>query len=294
MLADRANRKNIMVVLDTLSGIAVFLVFLFFCEENSIPLIGGLLVALSILGAFESPTVQACVPQMQTGDNILKGNAVVNQISAVAALLTPFTGSIFYTAFGIQPILMTTAICFFLTAFLECFIQLEYHKPAQKQRIFQILREDNTKIEGQKSLLVYDFLRCMPVPGRRNLSVLCQYLLQISDFGAVILCWADCLQYFFHFCSFSDSGAYTAEYNRKSHGICVYHFYVYTAFGANSIRLSFRRLCPKCISCFDTHRHCDMLDWFFGISFFLPDQPGFVTLEVWNLPYRRMWSGSEI
>lgn len=41
-------------------------------------------VVLSILGAFETPTIQACVPQMQTDDNIIKGNAAVNQIAAVS------------------------------------------------------------------------------------------------------------------------------------------------------------------------------------------------------------------
>lgn len=142
ILADRANRRNIMVALDALSGIAVLLVFLLFRAENNILLIGGLLVILSVLGAFESPTVQACVPQMQTGDNILKGNAVVNQVAAIAGLITPFTGSIFYTAFGIRPVLIAAAICFFLTAFLECFIQLEYQRPVKKQRVSQILRED--------------------------------------------------------------------------------------------------------------------------------------------------------
>lgn len=141
MLADRMNRRNIMVVLDVISGLSVFAAFLLFGEGSGIYLIGALLVVLSVLGAFESPTVQACVPQMQSGDNILKGNAVVNQISAVAAFTTPFAGSIFYTAFGIRSVLLAAVICFFLTAFLECFIRLE-HKPAAKQSITQIVKED--------------------------------------------------------------------------------------------------------------------------------------------------------
>ena len=67
MLADRMNRRNIMVVLDVISGLSVFAVFLLFGEGSGIYLIGALLVVLSVLGAFESPTVQACVPQMQIG-----------------------------------------------------------------------------------------------------------------------------------------------------------------------------------------------------------------------------------
>ena len=154
LLADRLNRRNMMVALDALSGTAVFLTFLgsgglhetggfhvMSQEGPSLLLISILQVVLGILGAFESPTVQACVPQMQTGENLLKGNAAVSQIQAVAGLVTPFLGSLFYTAFGIRPVLAVCVACFFLTALLECFIRLSHQKrPGQKIR--QILRQD--------------------------------------------------------------------------------------------------------------------------------------------------------
>ena len=149
LLADRLNRRNMMVALDALSGTAVFLTFLgsgglhVMCQEGpSLLLISILQVVLGILGAFESPTVQACVPQMQTGENLLKGNAAVSQIQAVAGLVTPFLGSLFYTAFGIRPVLAVCAACFFLTALLECFIRLSHQKRPGGQKIRQILRQD--------------------------------------------------------------------------------------------------------------------------------------------------------
>lgn len=131
ILADRANRRNIMVALDLLSGISVLAAALLFRSaavyHMDVAAVGILLVVLSVLGAFESPTVQACVPQMQTGDNIVKGNAAVNQVAAVASLTAPVLGSVLYTAVGIRPVMFLTTICFFLTAGLECFIRLEYH-----------------------------------------------------------------------------------------------------------------------------------------------------------------------
>ena len=155
LFADRLNRRNMMVALDALSGTAVFLTFLgsgglhetggfhvMSQEGPSLLLISILQVVLGILGAFESPTVQACVPQMQTGENLLKGNAAVSQIQAVAGLVTPFLGSLFYTAFGIRPVLAVCAACFFLTALLECFIRLSHQKRPGGQKIRQILRQD--------------------------------------------------------------------------------------------------------------------------------------------------------
>lgn len=82
ILADRANRRNIMAALDTLTGLSVLCAALLFSEKNGIAVISVLLLLLSVLGAFESPTVQASVPQMQTGQNLIKGNAIVNQVAA--------------------------------------------------------------------------------------------------------------------------------------------------------------------------------------------------------------------
>ena len=87
ILADRANRRNIMVFLDFASALVITMCALLINKEDDLTIIGVSLVLLSILGAFESPTVQACVPQMQTGDNIVRGNAVVNQISLLSVLI---------------------------------------------------------------------------------------------------------------------------------------------------------------------------------------------------------------
>ena len=95
ILADRANRRNIMAALDALSGLSVFLASFAMAERRDIIVIGALLVILSVLGAFESPTVQACIPQMLSGSNIVKGNAIVNQVSSIASLITPFLEAFF-------------------------------------------------------------------------------------------------------------------------------------------------------------------------------------------------------
>ena len=142
ILADRANRRNIMVALDALSGLSVLTADLAISLGNDILVIGVLLVILSVLGAFESPTVQACVPQMLSGDNIVKGNAVVSQAAALASLVTPFLGSMFYAAFGIKPVFYAAVACFFLTALLEYFIRLDYQKAEGKMSVGAIVKED--------------------------------------------------------------------------------------------------------------------------------------------------------
>ena len=142
ILADRANRKHIMVALDALSGLSVLAAGLLLPLGRELWVIGALLVLLSVLAAFESPTVQACVPQMVSPQNLVQGNAVVSQVSAVTSLATPFWGSLFYTAFGIGPVFAAAVACFWLTALLECMIRLEYQKPPRTAGIGAIVRED--------------------------------------------------------------------------------------------------------------------------------------------------------
>lgn len=142
ILADRANRRNVMVALDFLSGLTMLLTVIFFSQQNAIPVIGMILVVLSILGAFESPTVQACIPQMQTGDNIIRANAVVNQVSAVSALIAPILGSLLYTAFGLRPIMIVSVGSFFITALFECFIKLDYVREKSAEGVAQIIKSD--------------------------------------------------------------------------------------------------------------------------------------------------------
>ena len=142
ILADRTNRRNIMVALDVLSGLCVLMASFAIQSGEDILVIGILLVVLSGFGAFESPTVQACIPQVLSGDNLIKGNAAVSQVASIASLITPFLGSVFYTAFGIKPVFYAAVICFLLTAFLESFIRLEYKRTHCKRKISATIRGD--------------------------------------------------------------------------------------------------------------------------------------------------------
>ncbi len=142
ILADRADRRNIMVALDAMTGTAVLCAALLLSDRRALVVIGALLVLLSILGAFETPTVQACIPSMLTGDNIIRGNAVVNQTASISYLTAPLLGGIFYAAFGIKPVMYASVFCFFVTAFLECFIRLDYRPAGFGGNAFAVAKAD--------------------------------------------------------------------------------------------------------------------------------------------------------
>lgn len=142
ILADRADRRKIMVALDALTGLSVLCAAACLSGENAIAVISVLLVALSVFGAFETPTVQACIPQMLSGDNIIRGNAVVNQVASLSYLTAPLLGGILYAAVGLKPVMYASVICFFMTAFLECFIKLDRQDRHFQGDILSIAKED--------------------------------------------------------------------------------------------------------------------------------------------------------
>lgn len=142
ILADRVNRRNMMVALDTLTGISVLCAALILSESNDLLVIGVLLVILSVLGAFETPTVQACIPTMLQGDNIIKGNAVVNQVASLSYLIAPMLGGVLYAVVGLKPVMVASVGCFFITALFECFIKLKYQRLHSKQNILSLIKHD--------------------------------------------------------------------------------------------------------------------------------------------------------
>ncbi len=142
IIADRVNKRNIMVLLDVLTGIFVLLATIILSEYNDIITISILLVILSILAAFETPTVQACIPSMLTGDNITKANAVVNQIASLSYFIAPMLGSILYTIFDLKAVMYSSTFFFFITALLECFIKLNHSPFHYNNNIFFTIKQD--------------------------------------------------------------------------------------------------------------------------------------------------------
>lgn len=124
VLADRGNPKAMMVGLDLASGTLTLLATLLVGHGHDLPVLCATLILLSILGAFETPVAQACLPLLLQGESLVRGNAAVNQVSAVSSLAGPFLGSLAYSSLGLQPVLAVSGVCFLLTALLECFLQL--------------------------------------------------------------------------------------------------------------------------------------------------------------------------
>lgn len=128
IVADRVNKRNIMVTLDffTAGIIAVFSVL--YGAANLIVLITVTLMLLyGIAGAYQ-PSVQASIPALVSPEYFMQANSVVNIINSFSALLGPVLGGILYSAYGLMPVLWICIACFFLSAVMEIFIRIPFVK----------------------------------------------------------------------------------------------------------------------------------------------------------------------
>lgn len=136
IIADRVNKRNIMVVLDFMTAGLVIVVLVLLEGVNPVTLIfAALFVLYGIQGTYQ-PAVQASIPILLPADRIMQGNAVVNLVSSFSGLLGPVIGGSLFGFFGITSILYVSGICFFISAVMEIFITIPFEKRKAEGNIF--------------------------------------------------------------------------------------------------------------------------------------------------------------
>ena len=142
VIADRKNKRNIMVVLDFTTA-AVILIFSFALGKISlVPLMIAVLMILYGISGIYQPAVQASIPLITEKQFLMQGNAVINMVSTLAGLLGPVIGGVLFGAFGIMPILIISVGCFVFSAVMEIFIHIPFEKNTDGKSIFGAVGSD--------------------------------------------------------------------------------------------------------------------------------------------------------
>lgn len=142
VVADRVNKRNIMVTLDFFTA-GVITVFLLLMGMADLVLLTTVVLMLlyGISGAYQ-PSVQASIPVLVTPKHSMAANSVVNTISSFASLMGPVLGGILYSTYGLRPILRVCTACFVLSAVMEIFIKIPFTAPQSGGGIWQMVKGD--------------------------------------------------------------------------------------------------------------------------------------------------------
>ncbi|MBP1561060.1 MAG: MFS transporter [Oscillospiraceae bacterium] len=158
VIADRVNKRNIMVTLDFCTAALIIIFGILLGKLPLVPLMTAVLMILyGISGAYQ-PSVQASIPLLADGKNLMRGNAAINMVSTLSSLLGPVIGGVLYGSFGIKPVLFVSVICFTISAVMEIFIHIPYIKPSENVSVIKAvsgdLRESFEFVKNEKPVFI--------------------------------------------------------------------------------------------------------------------------------------------
>lgn len=160
-IADRFNRRNLIVLCDITNSVVVLIsVALLSVNKFSVPLIGMVMVMLATISAMYTPTVSSCVPLLVEESKLEGANGIVQGVQALSGIVSPLLGALLYGIIGIKTLIIISGVAFILSAFMESFVKIPYHKRKQSGHIIPTIAKDMK--EGFIYIVKQPFiLKCM-------------------------------------------------------------------------------------------------------------------------------------
>ncbi|MFZ7759474.1 MFS transporter [Bacillus thuringiensis] len=142
-IADRFNRRNVMVIFDFINAaIVLSFIVLLLTESVSILMIGTIMFLLAVVSAMYAPVVMASIPQLVPEKKLEQANGIVNGVQALSNIVAPVLGGILYGIIGLKMLVIISCLAFFLSAILEMFITILFIKRIQEGHIVPIIVKD--------------------------------------------------------------------------------------------------------------------------------------------------------
>ena len=142
VLADRVNKRNIMVGLDFCTAVLILIFYLSLGKLPTVPLFIAVLMLLYGISGTYQPSVQASIPLLVSSEKLMAGNAIINQVNTLSGLLGPVIGGIMFGMWGIYPILVLSIVCFTFSAVMEIFIHIPHEKRIRERGILTVVGND--------------------------------------------------------------------------------------------------------------------------------------------------------
>ena len=115
VIADRINRKVLIIVVDSLQAyITILLIIIFYFGSPDIWIVYLFISLRSVFQAFHVPTVNAIIPTMVPKDKLSRINGVNFLFTGVVQLLAPFIGAMMLVFLSVYMILWVDVITFFI------------------------------------------------------------------------------------------------------------------------------------------------------------------------------------
>jgi len=172
-IADRINRKTLVVSMDLACGALLMIVYLISLSQGlTLGLIYISAFLLTVFNTFFSVSFDAAVPNLVNDDKLMKINSMNQSIVSLSNILGPALGGLVYGIFDIKYFVLFNAVSFILSGISESFINFDFNSTKteekdvdeenkEKSRIFKNVLNDT--VEGFKYLknqkLLYSLMK---------------------------------------------------------------------------------------------------------------------------------------
>ena len=123
MIADRFRKQRVMFWLDASTTVLIVAYIVASGFVTAIlPIVIVKLMALNAIQGVYMPAVHSSVPVLVSEDRLVSANAAVNLVNFLSSTAGMAIAGLLFAEFGLYPILVTSAVCFAVTAVMDLFI----------------------------------------------------------------------------------------------------------------------------------------------------------------------------
>ncbi|MDA3730597.1 MFS transporter [Niameybacter massiliensis] len=143
ILADRGNKKKLMVFLDVASSILLLGYLIIVLQGNDqVGIVAVVMVLLSTISTIYQPVVNTCIPILVAESHLVKANAIIQQVASLSNFLGPILAGMLYGWLGIKGVIVINMLSFLCSALMEVFLDLPQTKRAKQDSFLQVFVGD--------------------------------------------------------------------------------------------------------------------------------------------------------
>lgn len=143
VIADRLDRKKIMVVLDFISSLIIGGYALIVVQgKDSAMIVGLVMFLLSGISTLYQPAVNSSIPDLVKEDELMIANGIVYQVSSLSNFLGPIIAGVLYGILGFKGVILLNAVSFLASAIMELFLVIPKPKRSMTGNIFTVFFGD--------------------------------------------------------------------------------------------------------------------------------------------------------
>ncbi len=162
VIADKFNRKWLIVILDAISGAVTltFALIYFINGQLSMMAIYILVFLLAVISAVFEPTITSIIPDIVEKKDLADVNSSVSLVSSMVAILGPVLGGLLYGAWGIFILMIINGISYLISSFSEIFIKpdRDHHEENKDIPFFESFKEGFLYVIKTPTLVIFAFV----------------------------------------------------------------------------------------------------------------------------------------